>query len=218
MCARGLAGARELAGGLSRNGLLPCAARSAGVRRALLASLGLGRSVGGAEPAGCGRVDVASGPVNERRRSGDDWSNGRRLGKIALGDVTERPKVLASKARVGKPTGGSNPSITAERSPAAVRGFSHSPPYCRRERRPGHHPREPRGPGRPLPTWRIALAWPAGPVLDGLMPKLTNAAATASSGSVSPASCPPSEGPVDSVPPCGASRPRASRVCWPTRC
>ena len=44
----------------------------------------------------------------------DDWSNGRRLGKIALGDVTERPKVLASKARVGKPTGGSNPSITAK--------------------------------------------------------------------------------------------------------
>ena len=63
-----------------------------------------------------------------------------------------------------------------------------------------------------------SIAATHGPVLDGLMPKLTNAAATASSGSVSPASCPPSEGPVDSVPPCGASRPRASRVCWPTRC
>ena len=76
------------------------------------------------DPAAPNWVRGAEQGDGGRHRAFTDWSSLREVTRMVRGDVTEWPKVLASKARVGKPTGGSNPSITARKPPDTSGGFS----------------------------------------------------------------------------------------------
>lgn len=54
-------------------------------------------------------------PDADRPATRGDWAGAAPAVKIAHGSVAERPNALALKARVGKTTGGSNPSASAAR-------------------------------------------------------------------------------------------------------